>query len=121
VAYPIEKAEKAEKRSWASGFKDKRSNGKIDRRQNFKRKRKNSASRKCCMSLRMAQVSVTKANTLSHKTKGKSVTKKDSAKAQTGARQKNPLPEQHQKRPGLDQKLLPHRNIWLLSIKGPTN
>lgn len=66
----------------------------------------------------MAQVSVTKANTLSHKTRIKSVTKKDSAKAQTGARPKNPLPEQHQKRPGLESKVTPAPQYLAPEYKG---
>lgn len=59
----------------------------------------------------MKEAVVTKSNTRASKTASKSVIKKDTAgngaAAQKGARPKNPLPAQHQKRPGLESKVHP--------------
>lgn len=65
----------------------------------------------------MNSASVTKANKTAGKGKRKSVTKANKP-AQKGARPKNPLPEQHQKRPGLESKITPAPQYLAPKYKG---
>jgi len=70
----------------------------------------------------MKKASVTKTNTRANKAASKSVIKKDTAKnngdVQKGARPANPLPAQHQKRPGLESKVTPAPQFLAPDYKG---
>jgi NAD(P)-dependent dehydrogenase (short-subunit alcohol dehydrogenase family) len=70
----------------------------------------------------MKKASVTKTNTRANKTASKSVTKKDIVKdrdtGQKSKRPANPLPPQHQKRPGLESKVTPAPQYLAPDYKG---
>lgn len=70
----------------------------------------------------MEKASVTKTNRIAAKAKPKSVTKKDTKAAesstQKGSRPKNPLPAQHQAKPGLESKVTPAPQFLAPNYKG---
>jgi NAD(P)-dependent dehydrogenase (short-subunit alcohol dehydrogenase family) len=66
----------------------------------------------------MNSASVTKANKTASKNKDGSVIKANTKPGQTGTRPKNPLPEQHQKRPGLESKVSPAPQYLAPKYKG---